>query len=32
MGKIEIPGEHHTILGLHLKPEKLKTRVTKLGV
>jgi hypothetical protein len=23
---------HHTILGLHLKPEKFKTRVKKLGV
>ena len=21
-GQIEIPDEHHTILGLHLKPEK----------
>jgi hypothetical protein len=31
-GQIEIPDEHHTILGLHLKPEKFKTRVTKLGV
>jgi hypothetical protein len=31
-GQIEIPDEHHTILGLHLKPETIKTRVTKLGV
>jgi hypothetical protein len=31
-GQIEIPDKHHTILGLHLKPEKFKTRVTKLGV
>ena len=31
-GQIEIQDEHHTILGLHLKPEKFKTRVTKLGV
>jgi hypothetical protein len=23
-GQIEIPDEHHTILGLHLKPEKFK--------
>jgi hypothetical protein len=22
-GQIEIPDEHHTILGLHLKPEKI---------
>jgi hypothetical protein len=31
-GQIEIPDEHHTILELHLKSEKIKTRVTKLGV
>jgi hypothetical protein len=31
-GQIEIPDKHHTILALHLKPEKIKTRVTKLGV
>ena len=31
-GQIEIPDERHTILGLHLKTEKFKTRVTKLGV
>jgi hypothetical protein len=32
-GQIEIPDNRHTILGLHvLKPEKFKTRVTKLGV
>ena len=29
---IEIPDDHHAILELHLKPEKFKTRVTKLGV
>jgi hypothetical protein len=26
-GQIEIPDEHHTILGLHLKPEKFKNWV-----
>jgi hypothetical protein len=31
-GGVEIPDGHHTILGLHLKPEKFKTRVSKLGV
>jgi hypothetical protein len=32
LGGIEIPDEHHTTLGLHLKPEKInKTRVTKRG-
>jgi hypothetical protein len=31
-GQIEISDKHHTILALHLKPEKIKTRVTKLGV
>jgi hypothetical protein len=31
-GQIEIPDEHHTILGLHWKPKKIKTRVTKLSV
>jgi hypothetical protein len=30
-GKIEIPNEHHTILGLHLNPEKFKTRVARLA-
>ena len=30
-GHIEIPDEHHTILGLHLKAEQFKTRVTKPG-
>ena len=30
-GQIEIPDEHHTILGLHLNPEKFKTRVTRLA-
>jgi hypothetical protein len=29
--QIEILDEHHTIVGLHLKPEIFKTRVTKLG-
>jgi hypothetical protein len=31
-GQMEILDEHHTIFGLHLQPEKFKTRVTKLGV
>jgi hypothetical protein len=31
-GQIEIPDEHHTILGLRLKPETFETKVTKLGV
>jgi hypothetical protein len=30
--QIEILDQHHTIFGLHLQPEKFKTRVTKLGV
>jgi ApbE superfamily uncharacterized protein (UPF0280 family) len=27
-GQIEIQNERHTIVGLHLKPEKFKTRIT----
>jgi hypothetical protein len=28
----EIPDEHHTIIGLLLNIEKIKTRITKLDV